>query len=186
MNNELALSRRGLIQRAILLAGGTLVGGVLTSCATTPEASPPGTYFSTDQLALLDEVSELMIPETDTPGARSAGVPQYMDRMIAQWGSRETQAQFDTALDEIETRSQSQHQRPFLQLTHQERLLVLTAHDGVELAKPNSDYARLKELVMTTYYLSQPGATKELRFEPVPGAYRGDIPVSEVGRAWAY
>jgi len=47
-------------------------------------------------------------------------------------------------------------------------------------------YARFKELLMSAYYLSEVGATQELRLEEVPGPFRGDIPVSEVGRSWAY
>jgi hypothetical protein len=39
---------------------------------------------------------------------------------------------------------------------------------------------------MTSFFLSEPGATVVLRNEEVPGPWRGDIPLSEVGRAWAY
>lgn len=45
-------------------------------------------------------------------------------------------------------------------------------------------FRTLKELVLVGYYTSEVGATEELRMHPY-GAWRADIPYSEVGRAWA-
>jgi hypothetical protein len=47
-----------------------------------------------------------------------------------------------------------------------------------------STFRTLKELTLVGYYTSQVGATQELRVNPM-GAYRADVPYSEVGRAWA-
>jgi hypothetical protein len=46
-------------------------------------------------------------------------------------------------------------------------------------------YIRLKDLVLTTYYLSEPGATQELRYELVPGVWDASMPLGEDRRAWA-
>ncbi|MGN6270235.1 MAG: gluconate 2-dehydrogenase subunit 3 family protein [Sphingomonas sp.] len=46
-------------------------------------------------------------------------------------------------------------------------------------------YGRLKDLVMTTYYLSEPGATKELRYELIPGVWEASMPLGADRRAWA-
>lgn len=46
-------------------------------------------------------------------------------------------------------------------------------------------YGRLKDLVMTTYYLSEPGATKELRYELIPGVWEASMPLDGDRRAWA-
>ena len=46
-------------------------------------------------------------------------------------------------------------------------------------------YRRFKELVLTLYYLSQPGATRELRYEHVPGKWEPSIEVGPDTRAWA-
>ena len=44
-----------------------------------------------------------------------------------------------------------------------------------------------KKLAMSGFFLSQPGCTEVLQYAPVPGAYHGDIPLSEAGNghAWA-
>ena len=46
-------------------------------------------------------------------------------------------------------------------------------------------FRRLKELIFRGFYLSRIGATEELRFELVPGEFRGCVPLAEVGRTWA-
>jgi len=46
-------------------------------------------------------------------------------------------------------------------------------------------YIRLKDLVLTTYYLSEPGATRELRFELIPGTWDASMPLGNDRRAWA-
>jgi hypothetical protein len=46
-------------------------------------------------------------------------------------------------------------------------------------------YTRLKDLVLTTYYLSEPGATKELRYELIPGVWDASMPLGKDRRAWA-
>jgi hypothetical protein len=50
-------------------------------------------------------------------------------------------------------------------------------------APPRAFFAALKELVVVGYYTSEPGATRELRYEPVPGTYQGCLPFSTLGRA---
>ena len=39
-------------------------------------------------------VAELIIPETDTPGARAAGVGEFIDLIVAEWYTEEQRARF--------------------------------------------------------------------------------------------
>ena len=42
-----------------------------------------------------------------------------------------------------------------------------------------------RRLVFALYYLSEAGATQELRYEHVPGAWEPSIPVTADTRGWA-
>jgi gluconate 2-dehydrogenase gamma chain len=42
-----------------------------------------------------------------------------------------------------------------------------------------------KELTVSGFFTSEPGATQVLHYEAVPGAYHGCLPLSEVGKTWA-
>ena len=46
-------------------------------------------------------------------------------------------------------------------------------------------FRQLKELTIAGYYTSEVGATEELQWLASPGRYDADIPLAEVGRAWA-
>lgn len=48
-----------------------------------------------------------------------------------------------------------------------------------------SFYRQLKELTVAGYYTSEAGATEELQYNAVMGRYDPDVPLAEIGRAWA-
>jgi hypothetical protein len=43
----------------------------------------------------------------------------------------------------------------------------------------------MKELTLVGYYTSEPGATKELRYEATPARYDACVPLAKIGRAWS-
>ena len=46
-------------------------------------------------------------------------------------------------------------------------------------------FRQLKEITLAGYYTSEAGATQELQWLAAPGRYDADVPLAEVGRAWA-
>ena len=83
----------------------------------------------------------------------------------------------------------------FVALTPDQQIEMLKRYDreAYEHAQANRGNAKadrhvfgmLKELTTLGYFTSQPGATQALKYAAVPGPYKGDIPFSEVGKAWA-
>jgi hypothetical protein len=41
------------------------------------------TFFTASEYALLSRLTDVLIPETETPGAAAAGVPEYIDRVVS-------------------------------------------------------------------------------------------------------
>lgn len=179
------LDRRQLMTYAISLVAASSTGA-MTAFAATGSARASERYFSGPRRALLDAVAEVMIPRTDTPGALDVGAPAIVDHMMAHWASPETKAAFEAILDAIDVQASAAHGKRFVMLDAVAQNSVLTAYDAASLANPSSSYGRFKNLLMAAFFLSEPGATMVLRHEQVPGPWRGDIPLSEVGRAWAY
>jgi hypothetical protein len=66
-----------------------------------------------------------------------------------------------------------------------ERLDYVRKYDLEKLHGGDGVYARFKELVLTLYYLSEPGATQELRYELSPGKWDGWTEMTPDTRAWA-
>jgi hypothetical protein len=178
------LNRRAMLLGAVLLVGG---GAALTRFARKSEifGGNMPRAFSAEQFALLEQVCEVIIPTTDTPGAIAAGVPAFMRQMLEEWGTESSRVEIAGVLEAIEKRGWSKFGAAFLELTPDRRLDVLSALDAERLAAKDPAYAKFKHLVLVGYYQSEIGATRELRYELVPGAWRSCVPLSEIGRASA-
>ena len=85
-----------------------MLGGALSPACTRvllgehPAAptSAREAVFSPAQRAIVDAAAERIIPETDTPGARAAGVPAFIELMVGEWYSEEERASFLAGVDE--------------------------------------------------------------------------------------
>lgn len=179
-----ALDRRALLRSAILLAGGTLAGLPGKALAELA-ADQKVRFFTPAQFATLEEMVDIIIPRTDTAGAKDAGVPSYFDALMLNWASKERRRDFRDIVEGVDKAARAAGGKPLPELAPAQRFEVVQAYDAEKMGKGDATYSRFKELVLTLYYLSEVGATQELRYEPIPGAWE---PWNEIGpdtRAWA-
>ena len=198
------MDRREAVKRISAFLGfavsGPTMAGILSGCQAAPGAFRSLTH---DQHELLATMSEHIIPTTDTPGAREAGVADFIDAMLTDFYSEERRASFLSGLAEVDDLAQETYGKSFMKCAENEQFDVLDTLD--QAAFPDLDamdeeareafeaqrreagrpfIATLKELTVSGYYTSEIGATQELHLNPMT-PYRGDIPFSEVGKAWA-
>jgi hypothetical protein len=174
------------LDRRSLLAGlAALIGASALPEAAWAQAQGGERYFAPPLFAVLDEVCAIIIPKTDTAGAREAGVPEVIDGLMRNWASAERRRQFEGLLHEIEVSARAAGGAGLLDLPPARRIEVVAAYDKAQMAQRDSVYRRFKDLVLTAYYLSEAGATQELRYEPIPGSFQGGVPVGPDTRAWA-
>jgi gluconate 2-dehydrogenase gamma chain len=101
-----------------------------------------------------------------------------MDALMINWASAERQEQFRTLIDEIGGTG-------LLRVTGDARLALVKKIDAERLTANDPAYRRFKELTLTLYYLSETGATKELRYELIPGKWEPATTVGTDTRGWA-
>lgn len=176
------VNRRALLASAIILVGGTLSGLPDEVFAQTGQKAR---FLNERHFALLDEITEIMIPRTDTPGARDAGVAAFIDALMLNWASPETRRFLPALLDDLDKASAASAGQSFMNLPPAKRLDVMRRYDAQKLAAADPAYGRFKDLVLTAYYLSEPGATQELRYELVPGKWEATTTITPDTRAWA-
>ena len=176
----MALDRRSLIRNAMLLVGAGMTASPASAIAKGKAKSPAKAprFFTPAQAAVLAEVAEIIIPRTDTPGAKDAGVPAAFDAMMREWASTQHQIQFRSVVDEFAAAG-------IMQMKPADRIALVAKTDAEKMAAWDPAYVGFKQLVMTLYYLSEAGATKELRYELVPGSWDAWVPVTPDTRAWA-
>jgi glucoside 3-dehydrogenase (cytochrome c) hitch-hiker subunit len=187
------LNRRDAFRGLALTA--LAAGWAVPAVAAPPPAQAALTWapkaLTTDQARTLAAAAEAIMPATDTPGAIEAGVPQFVDRVIADWCEPADADRLKAGLTSLDADARMSHGAAFVALTPEQKVSVLASVEATAGAAARRTppaphfYPLLKELVTVGYFTSEAGATKALRYDPIPGAYHGCIPLKEIGRAWA-
>jgi gluconate 2-dehydrogenase gamma chain len=84
-------------------------------------------FFDPHQRATVAALAERIIPETDTPGARAAGVPAFIELIVAEHYKDEERARFLAGLTELDARSRPAFGRDFIETTPAEQNRILSA-----------------------------------------------------------
>lgn len=192
------MDRREALKRTAWIMGGAVsapaIMGILKGCAAKPTIDWTPVFLSAEQGALISQVSEIIIPKTDTPGAKDVGVPGFIDQIIKECYKKEDQDKFLEELKAFDDEAKKEYGDPFIELdAEQQAAYVKKVHDAAVNSEdvgtpPKRPFIlTVKELAMLGYFTSEPGATQVLQYSPVPGAYKGCIPVSEAGngKTWA-
>src|SRR5258707_643425 len=122
------MDRREAIQRVTALLGGValighgdLVTTVERAHARVTSRAQVGT-FSAQDIALLDEVADTILPETKTPGAKAAHVGPFMALMVTDTYEDQNQAVFRAGIQKL-------NDLGFMTKTPAERLTILEQLD---------------------------------------------------------
>lgn len=188
------MNRREAIARVAWIMGGTVLGAELfmnLGCNLTEKSGSE--LFDADQISLLDEIAETILPQTSTPGAKAAKVGQFMNVMVKDCYTKEDQKVFKDGLSALEKEFENKYKQSFIDADQVKRTEFLTLLDKQQRdfaaskkpEAPNHYFAMMKQLTLLGYFTSEVGATQALRYNPVPGRYDGCTPYKKGDRAWA-
>jgi len=182
------LDRRGLLQGASAFLGVELVAPLARALAadTASGFTASRIALSPAQRALISAMSERIVPTTDTPGAIAAGVPAFIEMMLADWYEPTDWQEFMNGLGVFEGSARIQFGKPFAEIAPEEQDLVLTqAMTGRIQGLPISFFEHCRQLVVLGYYTSEIGCKQERVYVPVPGRYDGKYPYADVRRVFS-
>lgn len=189
-------------RREFLGAAGLLATALGVTPAQVLAALPAGEAPTAPQTALLREVCQLVIPRTTTAGAGEVGTGAFLALALAH-GLKDTRAPVKGAPADWPLRGdgslrhdlwleQELNRRGgagFMTLPPARRHAILAALDAEAFPPPGSPPAQpspwraIKGLILTGYYTSEEGGSKELRYEAIPGRWDNDIPLHKGDRA---
>ncbi len=207
------MNRRDALQRVAIMMGGAISApslvAMLEGCKSAESGSSASFSLSTDYQNLVAEIAEIIIPKTDTPGAKEAGVGPFIELMIKDCYSAEQGQHFIKGLDTIEEKAKAAGGN-FVSLAAEKQTAILKEMEAdakkeseeakakqidPETGKEKEDakksekltpfFQLMKELTLFGYFTSEPGATQALDYVPIPGAYNGCIPLKEGQKAYA-
>ena len=173
------------VNRRYVLAGLTAVLGAAGVAYMNPNAVEVGAtykpsgkneFFSDAHMKLMARFVDIIIPETDTPGAAEAGVHLYMDHLAGSWMNEEEKAVLLAGLTSLDTADGGKN---FLELDADAQVAIVQAMD--DNRDNDKVYATLKAYAVTGYYTSEIGGTQELHYDPFPGGFK-EVLLKDVGR----
>ena len=197
------MNRRELLKLSSLLLGtaacSSVSRAIMAGVITNPETM--NKVFSDPQKATVNLLSEMIIPTTDTPGAITAGVPDFIATIVGDWYNETEREIFFNGLKSLDQHCLAAEDKVFHLAGDATRKSALDAEMAAAreykatpsgsihpMAKQDDSYTpfftKLKELVVLGYYTSETGAKQELIYLPMPGYYDGEFEFAKVGRQW--
>jgi len=152
--------------------------------------------LNAQQNAMVVTMTDLIIPETDTPGAKGALVNEFIDVILTDWAHEDERKAFLEGLAAVDKQSIELFGKAFNDASVDQQTTLLRAMDDKATAAHGATRVRhgntipenrdkqlqgnfwdvFKGVTIHGYYTSEIGFTKEERLEIIPGAYHGCVP----------
>ncbi|NND06050.1 MAG: gluconate 2-dehydrogenase subunit 3 family protein [Saprospiraceae bacterium] len=182
------ISRRRAIEKTSTIMCGalssSLVLGVLSGCRADIDLDWTPQAFTNVEAMIVADFAEQVLPTTDTPGAKEAGVESFVEKMVAEYLSNKEQEVFRNGLSWLQERK-FHTATPEIQYN-----MMMELAEQARMEKQQRDakpfFLLAKEMILLGFFTSEIGATQVLNYDPIPGIYQGCKPLEEVGgKTWA-
>ena len=201
------MDRRDLLKMIMTTTGIAMVGGSAFGYEMKSQVPLSKTIFTSEDVILFNEIAEVILPRTSTPGAKDANVG-LMALILA--NDCYTPRERDTlvkGLQSLNKQTQRTYESPYLLLNTKQKTEFVTLLDSTAKDQNNKQdiyylsatpydrdsdddkplphyFTLIKQLTLFSFFTSKEGATKVLRYEAVPGKYNGELPYKKGDRAW--
>jgi hypothetical protein len=135
-----------------------------------PQAGTEPRFFNQGDFAMISRIADLIIPETDTPGATGAGVPAYIDLVISRNGEQQRVAV--DGLRWLDSEAERIADKKFIDLAERQQLSILEPlcesadnAGGVARGRNVEFFALIKNLTADGYYTSRTGLIEEVGYK---------------------
>ena len=189
------MNRRKAILSIFLIGGGAGAGFSVYKWLSLHKT--PDILFLENNKALIADLAEIIIPATDTPGAKAAMAHITIISIIKEVAGRKTANIFIDGLKETEQYAVGKYGKSFTAITHKQQ------HETVGyFHEKGKDYAGmmgkiknkllgksffhlLKEYTTIAFCTSKTGATETLAYDYIPGKYNGCTVMAPGQKSWA-
>jgi hypothetical protein len=149
----------------------------------------PATWAPADE-ARLNVVGDTILPATaGSPGAGAVEIGRFIVFMLETCQPPAVAEVVRTVLRDLDLAAQQTAGAEFALLDPARREALLVRFEQTAAARTHrgavNGFRVIKELTLLGYFTSEPGATQALRYDPVPGAYRGSLKLGANDRSWA-
>jgi len=117
-------------------------------------------FFTLPEFGAIERLAEIIIPSDATPGAKEAGVAEFIDFMVS--SDPEVQYSFRTGLAWLNAHSEDVNGKRFVQLTQEQQTSLLEPLGFKDKTRPGEETGRkffrmMREYTVTGFYTSEIG-----------------------------
>ena len=173
-----------LTRRDVIKLGAAATAAVSLGVGHAEAQARVGGFLTESELAILDELSEMIIPtDFHSPGGRAAKVAAFIDSQLAEAWEEKDRSDWRSGLGLVDRLSQQMSGTPFVKSSSEQRVAVLTrmAQNESKPEKPEEQFFReLKGRVVYAYYTSEIGIKQEMEYKG--NTYQGDFAGIDVSK----
>lgn len=169
-----------------------LLGGVMTwsgGCVTPPQEDYHLKVLSDSEFKILEIISDIIIPPSDTPGAADVGVAEAIDQFLYGFMVPQNQLQIKRGLNTVNAVCHQLFQKDIKIANETERHGVVEYLSKDAIKSPNKDthfFYVVRGLIVSAYFQSEVVAKTVLRYDPIPGELNGAFPISKTESSWTF
>jgi len=172
------MKRRDALKSVGIILGTAIIGvdAFLTGCVNTNTFE-----LNENDLVLLNDFGEALLPKSETPGAKEANVASFMNTIVADFYSKEEQNTFLNGIKHVTDLSNNNFNDDFISLSEENKTALLVKLENE--AKKHYDaknkghhfYIMFKQLTLWGYMSSEVVAKSAFIHSPLVEKYIGSI-----------
>lgn len=195
-NNQVQQTKRQFLKSMTLLLGTGASASLLSGAglarafqyhAGQETSSGRGRLFNTEQMKILRQVCDVVLPRTDTPSAAELDVHGFIEhQLITCFGEWQQQSAI-SVLTRIDSVSQQVFGSSFNQFSVEQQTQLLVALENQQQGFTEQDqqqFSQLKSLMVFGFFTTEVGATQALNYQAVPGGFKGSVSYKTLGKSW--
>jgi hypothetical protein len=196
------MNRRNALKKTVMMAGSAVavpsLFSLLQSCKQQSRLEWEPIFLTNDQARFVSAFVDTLLPRTDTPGGLDVKTDIFLDLVWAKTYDKKGQDSIVASIQEFDEACKKEYGKAFADLSPEERGAVFKNQEAkspkfapkvwgsaVGDQEPITFYRNLKSMVLWGYFSSEEIGMNHLNYDPVPGEYRGCVPLSEIGNAWS-
>lgn len=181
MDRRKAIKRIGASFGAITISTGVI--SLVQSC-NSPTTNKELSFFSKNEINFLDRILEIIIPETDSPGANSLNLSKFVDAYVAKNIRTEDQKYLNAMIEEFINMIISSEKKSSIKDVENKTLeKYFSEHidNGSMIADDGKNYSQIcdlfRQMAVNSYKASEYVMVNKLGFVSIPGYYDGNVDV---------
>ncbi|GBL05685.1 hypothetical protein KUL10_30120 [Glaciecola sp. KUL10] len=181
--------RRQFIDTVSKILGAT-ASAVLLSGASVQHAfafkglSASDQFLNKQMLDTLIALSDTVLPQTSTPSASQVGCHDFVQSQLVKVHGSPRVEECKLLIRGLDTTSQNDHDKAFYLLNQTQKLALLTTIENSPGNPLHGSLSFIKSLIVFGYFTSKVGASQVLRYQAVPGGFKGSIKIDENTPGW--